>query len=278
MSAATHHPQHPPSIRTVHSLPHRLAVFTYGVLSYGIGVTALVGLILAMLGVIELGSGPVRDLGLPAALAWNAALILSFAVQHTIMARPGFKSWWTRIVPAAAERSTFVLATGLIMLSTLWLWQPMPEVIWSVSHPLLVKACYGLALAGWTYLFVASFAIDHFELFGLLQVFRHLRGRSQSPVPFKERWMYRFDRHPIMTGVLVGMWATPTMRMDHLLFALGFTAYVVVGVSFEERSLRQHLGSIYDDYAARVRTIVPRLRFADPRLESESLVDEVQAL
>jgi protein-S-isoprenylcysteine O-methyltransferase Ste14 len=137
------------------------------------------------------------------------------------------------------------------------LWQPMPAVVWSVQVPAVRWLIFGIALAGWSYLFVASFAINHFELFGLRQVYQALRGRPLTPTPFRIRWMYRFDRHPIMTGILLGIWATPTMTVDHLLFAAGFTLYIWVGVFFEERSLRRELGRPYEEYAARVGSIVP---------------------
>ncbi|MEO6895236.1 MAG: hypothetical protein ABI218_01165, partial [Caldimonas sp.] len=159
------------------SLIHRIAGFGYGVAAYAVGVTALLAVILTMLGLLPFTGGPLETLGFGAGLTVDALLLVTFALQHSVMARPGFKARWTRVIPAACERSTYVLATGLVLLPTLALWQPMPEVVWSVQDPLLRWSLLGTALAGWAYLFAASFAIDHFELFGLRQVYRALRGR-----------------------------------------------------------------------------------------------------
>lgn len=236
---------------------YRIAVFGYGVAAYLVGVGALVGLVLVMLGVRRFSGGPLAPMELAPALALDALLLVAFAIQHSVMARPGFKARWTRVVPAEAERSTYMLATGLALGLLLALWQPMPHLVWSLETPLLRWLVLATALAGWGYLLAASFAIDHFELFGLRQVYRTLRRRPLGRAPFRERWMYRFDRHPIMTGILVGVWAAPTMRLDHLLFAAGCTAYICIGVFFEERSLAREWGRRYDEYRERVGTIVP---------------------
>lgn len=241
------------------TIVRRVTVFTYGVVAYAIGVAALLGLILAMLGVWRFTGGPLGELGSATSFTLDLLLLVAFALQHSVMARPGFKAQWTRIIPAACERSTYVLATGLVLLPMLALWQPLPRIVWSVEEPLLRWSLYGAAVAGWTYLFAATFAINHFELFGLQQVYQALRGRPLAPAPFKERWMYRFDRHPIMTGLLIGMWMTPTMTLDHLLFAAGCTLYVWIGVQFEERGLRRQWGRQYEEYCERVGTVVPTI-------------------
>ena len=240
-----------------HAMMYRVAVFTYGVVAYLIGVAALLALIAIMLGVAHFTGGPLGELGLGAGLALDFLLLVAFAVQHSVMARPSFKARWTRIIPAAAERSTYLLATGLFLVPLLALWQPMPAIVWSLEAPILRWSVIAVALAGWAYLFAASFAINHFELFGLQQVYQALRARPLTQTAFRERWMYRFDRHPIMTGILIGMWATPTMTLDHLLFAAGATVYVWIGVFFEERSLLRQLGQQYEQYRERVGTIVP---------------------
>jgi|GEM_PF-249505 len=242
---------------TSSSLWSRLAVVAYGLVAYAVGVTALIAVILQTLGVCTFTGGPLGALPWPAALVINVGLVIAFALQHSIMARAWFKKRWTRLIPAAAERSTYVLVTGLFLLPMLWLWQPIESVAWTVSSPALAAVIRVVAIAGWTYLFVASYAIDHFELFGLRQVVRHFRGRPAPAIPFRERWMYRIDRHPIMTGLLIGLWATPVMRLDHLVFAASLSLYLVVGVMFEERALRRELGGVYDDYARRVGTVVP---------------------
>lgn len=239
------------------SLSYRVAVFAYGVAAYVIGVAALLAIILTMLGVFRFTGRPLGELGLGAGLALDLLLLVAFALQHSVMARASFKARWTRIIPAAAERSTYVLATGLVLAPMLAFWQPMPAIVWSVQAPVLRWSLLGVALAGWAYLLAASFAINHFELFGLKQVWQALRGRPITCAPFRERWMYRFDRHPIMTGILIGMWVTPTMTLDHLLFAVGATVYVWIGVHFEERSLLRQWGRLYEEYRERVGTIVP---------------------
>jgi protein-S-isoprenylcysteine O-methyltransferase Ste14 len=155
------------------------------------------------------------------------------------------------------ERPTYVLATGVVLLPLLALWQPLPMVLWSVHAPIARGVLTGVAILGWAYLFAASFAINHFELFGLQQAWRGLHGETPAPVPFRERWMYRFDRHPIMTGVLVGIWVTPEMTLGHLLFAAVASAYIAIGVHFEERALRRQWGETYQSYRRRVPTIVP---------------------
>jgi len=239
------------------SLTYRVAVFAYGVAAYVIGVGALLVVILIMLGVFHFTGGPLGKLELGAGLVLDFLLLVAFALQHSVMARSSFKARWMRIIPVVAERSTYVLATGLVLAPLLALWQPMPAIVWSVETPILRWSVLGVALAGWAYLLAASFAINHFELFGLQQVYQALRGRPLTRVPFRERWMYRFDRHPIMTGILIGIWVTPAMTLDHLLFAAGSTVYIWIGVFFEERSLQRQWGRLYEEYRERVGTIVP---------------------
>ncbi len=235
----------------------RAGLLAYGVGSYVIGFASLLGVILASLGVIAFTGGPVH-IGNPVAAGFfDLGLLLAFGVQHSVMARAAFKQRWTRVIHPAMERPTFVLATGVVLLALLALWQPLPTIVWSSGAPFVRGAVTGVAFLGWAYLFAASFAINHFELFGLQQSWRGFRGQAPVPVPFRERWMYRFDRHPIMTGVLVGLWAVPEMTMGHLLFAAGLSAYLVIGVYFEERSLRRQWGDVYEAYARRAGTIVP---------------------
>jgi protein-S-isoprenylcysteine O-methyltransferase Ste14 len=240
------------------SLARRVGVLAYGVVSYALGVTALVAWILTMLGVIPFSGGPVGELATGPALALDLALLVAFGVQHSVMARPTWKARWLHVVGPSLERPTYMLATALVLLPVLWLWQPMPTAIWALEHPISIGTAYTIAVSAWAYLFVASFAIDHFELFGLRQVWSFFVGRPSAPVQFRERWMYRIDRHPIMTGALLGMWVTPTMTLGHLVFAIGFSLYIVVGVFFEERSMVAQWGARYEDYCRRVGTLVPR--------------------
>jgi len=234
----------------------RTFVLLYGISCYLFGVTSLLGWIAAMLGFMPFESGPVVYSGAVQYVA-AAALMALFAVQHTIMARPSFKEKLTQIIPKAAERSTFVLATAFVLWAMLIFWPHMPALVWSVEGTNAQLALTGIAGFGFAYLFIATFAINHFELFGLQQVYRYFRGQNLEPVPFRERLMYRFDRHPIMTGALIGSWVTPAMTTDHLLFSTMLTIYIVIGVSYEERDLFQHLGQTYADYAKRVKSVVP---------------------
>jgi len=242
------------------SLPYRLGIFAFGVLAYALGVGALGVLVAISLGVLRFTGGPIGELPLGAALALDFALLVVFGLQHSVMARPAFKARWTRVVPAAAERSTYLFATALALLPLLLLWQPLPAVLWSVDVTAARWLLIGLTLGGWVYLLAASFAINHFELFGLQQVYQALRDRPLTQSAFQVRWMYRFDRHPIMTGILIALWVTPTMTVDRLLFAVGTTIYVCIGVFFEERALRRQLGRPYEEYCQRVRSIVPTFR------------------
>jgi protein-S-isoprenylcysteine O-methyltransferase Ste14 len=239
------------------SLLRRAGILCYGVLTYGVGVVALIGLILVSLGVLPFTGGPVRIQSPVLAGTFNGGLLVVFALQHSLMAREWFKKRWTRIIDSSMERSTYLLATAVALLPLLLLWQPLPVRLWSIASPGPRLAVTGIGLAGWVYLFLASFAINHFELFGLQQVWQAFRGKEASPVKFRERWMYRFDRHPIMTGVIIGLWATPDMTWGRLLFNAGFSLYVAVGVYFEERALRRQWGETYEAYRRRVPSIVP---------------------
>ena len=200
-------------------------------------------------------AGPVVSLG--EAVATNVLLLGLFAVQHSVMARPAFKRGWTRTVPPHLERSTYVLASSLVLLLLFWLWQPMPEVVWATgpSAAAVLWAVFGF---GWVVVLVSTFQIDHFDLFGLRQVVLFARGQPYSPPPFRVRGLYRVVRHPIMLGFLIAFWATPTMTWGHLLFAGVTTAYIVVGVWLEERDLRHAFGETYDQYRRRVGMLLPR--------------------
>ncbi len=203
------------------------------------------------------------DSGVPApfgqALLVNTVLVALFGVQHSVMARPAFKSWWTKIVPKPLERSTYVLMASLILALLSWQWQPMPAVIWSVQHPLAIAFLTGISLLGWLTALYSSFIIDHFDLFGLRQVYVHLRNRPYSHPPFAVRSLYRLVRHPLMVGILIGIWSTPAMTAGHLLFSLLMTGYILVGVTLEERDLARYLGDDYLLYRSQTPMFVPAL-------------------
>lgn len=238
------------------SLLARWTIFALGVAFYAIGVTGLVWLIATTFGYHPL-SAPLRVESTGAAIALNLGLVAAFGIQHAIMARPAFKARWTRIVPAALERSIFTMLAGALMSLMMWGWQPLPEVLWSVEAPVLKTVMIVFQALGWAYLFAATFAIDHFELFGLKQVMRNLRGDDTPPPPLVQRFMYRFDRHPLMSGVLIGVWCTPLMTLGYLVLAIGLSTYIVLGVAIEERDLVRAHGEGYRAYRRNVGALVP---------------------
>ena len=203
---------------------------------------------------IDSGAAP----GLAEALVVNTALLAIFALQHSIMARRSFKRWWTGIVSPAVERSSFVLASSLALALLLWQWRPIPEpVIWRVENALGVQLLWGLFWLGWAILLLATFLINHFELFGLRQVFARLTGREIPEAEFKTPFLYRYVRHPIYLGFLLGFWAAPVMSAGHLLFAIGATGYILVGIWFEERDLIAQFGEQYRRYREQVGMLLP---------------------
>lgn len=239
----------------------RLMILLYGVACYAIGMAALVYLILFTVALPGLPLLVTVDSAaptpLPVALLVNAGLIALFGLQHSVMARPAFKKAWTKLVPPAAERSSFLVATALAVVLLVSFWQPAAGTVWSVGDEPARVALYALALAGFGFAVASSFAIDHFGLFGLRQVWLHFRGRPYADVPMKTGLVYRSIRHPLMTGLLVAFWATPEMTVSHLLLALGMTGYILVGVAYEERDLIRAFGQSYVEYRARVPAYVP---------------------
>jgi len=252
------------SVQHSGSLLKRSAILSFGIGSYLVGFATLIVLILTSLGVFGFRGGPPYLSDPWAAALFDIGLLALFGVQHSVMARPGFKRRWTRLIDPSMERSMFVLATGVVLLPLVALWQWIPGVVWSLNSSVGREIVTGIALLGWAYLLLATFAIDHFELFGLQQSWRGFRGLLPVPVAFRERWMYRVDRHPIMTGVLIGLWATPEMTVGRLLFTAGLSVYAVIGVHFEERSLRRELGDAYESYRRRVPALVPTFASSDP--------------
>lgn len=191
------------------------------------------------------------------AVAINVALLGAFAVQHSVMARPTFKRWWTGIVPQSIERSTYVLLSSAVLFLLYWQWRTMPAVIWDVGHPVARPALWALFWIGWAMVFASSFMVNHFDLFGLRQVYLAWRGKPYRDIGFRIRLLYRLVRHPLMLGFLIAFWATPTMTAGHLLFAIATTGYILIALQFEERNLVEVLGDEYQDYRRQVPMLVP---------------------
>jgi protein-S-isoprenylcysteine O-methyltransferase Ste14 len=246
----------------------RTAFLAYGIASY----LVFFGTFLYAVGFIGGFAVPTRLDGpargsLPAALAVNAGLLLLFAVQHSLMARPWFKDAWTRIVPRPVERSTYVLFSSLALILLFWLWRPMGGEVWSVSDPAGRMVLLGLFAFGWALVLACTFLINHFDLFGLRQVWLAFSDQPYTPVGFTMPGPYRLVRHPLYVGWLFAFWMTPTMTIAHLVFAVATTAYILIAIQLEERDLVREHGAAYEEYRSRVPMLMPlggRRAAADP--------------
>jgi methanethiol S-methyltransferase len=191
------------------------------------------------------------------AIVINLALMSVFALQHSVMARMGFKQWWTQIIPKPVERSTYVLLASLTLLLLFWQWRPMPAIIWRIEEPEIAATIATLSFGGWVLVFTSTFMINHFELFGLHQVTHNLAGREMPAPTFRTPFLYNFVRHPIYLGFIIAFWATPAMSAGHLLFAAVTTAYIFIGILLEERDLIDMFGDEYRRYKQRVSMLLP---------------------
>lgn len=234
--------------------------FIYGILSYSIGVAGL------LYGICFIGnlwvpksidSEPMSPAS--TAVVVDLVLLALFAFQHSLMARPGFKQIWTRVVPKSAERSTYVMFSGLLLGLLCWQWQPIAGTVWSVESPLPKFLLQALFWLGWVILFASTFMINHFDLFGLRQAYLRLKNTAYTPVPFVQVALYRFIRHPIMLGLLIGFWSTPVMSMGHLVFAAAATGYIFIGIHLEENDMRELFGQAYERYRRETAMILPML-------------------
>jgi protein-S-isoprenylcysteine O-methyltransferase Ste14 len=241
----------------------RIGALAYGASCYAIFFVTflyLIGFVANLVVPKSIDSGAA---GSPAvAFALNAALLLLFGLQHSVMARPGFKAWFTRVVPPSIERSTYVLASSIAFVLLFWLWRPIPNAIFAFEGDVARGAMLGLSFAGYGLVLYSTFLIDHFDLFGLRQVFLRAMGRGYTEKRFATPALYKLIRHPIYVGWFVAFWATPTLTVGHLLFAGAMTAYMLVAIPLEERDLDAQLGEPYRSWRARTPAFVPSFRRA----------------
>lgn len=236
----------------------RVGIFVYGVVCYAL----FFGTFLYAVGFIGNFAVPKTIDGEPTVPLWlgvaiDAGLLLVFAVQHSVMARPAFKRWWTQYVPQPAERSTYVLASSVALIALFAFWQPLGITIWNVENPIGKTVLYGLFGAGWLTVLVTTFSISHFDLFGLRQVWLYLLGKEYTHLKFHTPGAYAYVRHPLYVGWLMAFWFTPTMTAAHLVFAVATTAYILIAIQLEEKDLVDHFGQDYIDYKENVPMLVP---------------------
>lgn len=247
----------PAADRVHNQLMKRYLVVGYGAAAYLLFLGAFLYLV-AFLGnfwvprTVDHGlSSPIGE-----AVVVNLVLLGLFGVQHSVMARPGFKAWWTRLVPATIERSTYVVLSSAVLVLLYWQWRTMPAVIWEVTAPAGRLVLWTLFWLGWVIALAATFMVSHFDLFGLRQVYLAWRGKPYSHIGFHARMLYRMVRHPLMLGFVIAFWAAPTMTAGHLLFSIAMTGYILLAVHLEEHDLVQALGDQYRDYRHRVPMLV----------------------
>jgi protein-S-isoprenylcysteine O-methyltransferase Ste14 len=240
----------------------KLLIIIYALISYLIGAGAyfigLGGFSGNFLGYHSIDSGPETPL-LPALLV-NVGLIVLFGLPHSLMARRSFKQWWTKIIPAAAERSTFMLQSGLMAILLIWQWRPITQTVWQVEHSTGSTLIWGLFWLGWLIAFISTLLINHFELTGLQQVYAYVREQKATAVTFRTPFLYRIVRHPMQLGVMIAFWAAPHMTVGHILFASGMTIYILIGLYFEERDLVRNFGDTYREYQRQTPKLLPMPR------------------
>ena len=240
----------------------RITTFVYGLLCYLIFFGTFLyaaGFIGNLIVPKSIDSGQTGPFG--EALLINAGLLALFAFQHSLMARPWFKRVWTRFIPEPVERSTYVLFSSLALIVLFWQWRPMGGMVWNVEAQALRIVLYGLCAMGWMLVLISTFLINHFDLFGLRQVYLFLRGKEYTKLLFGTPVLYRHVRHPLYLGWLFAFWATPTMRVPHLVFAIATTLYILMAIQFEEKDLIRAHGDEYRRYQKRVPMILP-IRFS----------------
>ena len=235
----------------------RILFFAYGCFAYLMFLGSFLYAIAFVGGLAPKALDGLQDMPLAPALAIDLALLALFAVQHSVMARRWFKEWWTQYVHPVIERSTYVLCASLALIVLFWQWRPLGGEIWLVESPAARAALIGLCAFGWLLVLVTTFLIDHFDLFGLRQVWLYLVGRPYTRAQFVQPAPYRVVRHPLYLGFLLAFWMTPTMTVAHLVFAVATTAYIVLAIQFEERDLVHEHGAAYEEYRRRVPMLLP---------------------
>jgi len=236
----------------------RILAFLYGLVSYLIFFVTFIYAI----GFVGNWFVPKSiDSGVPGSfipsLVVDAVLLGLFAIQHSAMARPGFKKAWTKIVPHTIERSTYVLLASLLLALLFWQWRPIPEVVWSVNNSAASTVLWVIFFAGWATVLVSTFLIGHFDLFGLRQVYLYQVGKAYTTSGFKTPGLYKVVRHPIMLGFMIAFWATPRMTVGHLVFAVATTVYILIALQIEERDLTNMYGDTYTEYKRKVSMLIP---------------------
>ena len=237
----------------------RSIAFLFGVVAYGVFFLTflyLIGFVGNLIVPKSIDTGPVTDTTV--ALLINVGLIALFGVQHSVMARPGFKARWTRLVPEPVERSAYVLVASLVLILLYWQWRPMGQTVWDIQSVWGQYLMWALFFAGFGLVLLSTFVIDHFDLFGLRQVMLNLRQKEYTHGEFRVTSFYRFVRHPLYAGFILAFWATPHMTVGHLLFAAGMTIYILIAIRYEERDLMRFHGENYVRYRGRVPMLVPR--------------------
>jgi methanethiol S-methyltransferase len=238
----------------------RWLMFLFGVTCYAVAFVTLlyaIGFVGNLMVPKSIDSAPRVSPGL--ALLIDGVVLALFAIQHSVMARPAFKRWWTRIVPKAAERSTYILFSAIALIIMFVFWEPLGGSVWDVQSAIGRDVLYGGFAFGWFLVFLSTFLINHFDLFGLRQTWLQLQRKPYKPLPFKTPMLYRIVRHPLYVGLLFAFWSTPTMTLTHLVFAIATTAYILLGIQLEERDLLAELPE-YAQYRKRVPMLVPFLK------------------
>ena len=237
----------------------KFTIFLFGILSYLIFFAAFlyaIGFVGNFLVPKSIDSGV--ETSFWRALLINAALLSIFAVQHSIMARPAFKKWWTTIVSPAVERSIYVLLSSLALMLMYWKWEPMKGIIWQAEGESIIMLLNGVFVIGWLVVLLSTFMINHFHLFGLLQIWNNLKNKELADLHFSKKMLYKVVRHPIMLGFIIAFWATPVMTLGHLVFSITTTLYILIAVKFfEEPDLKKSIGAEYEQYQKEVPMIVP---------------------